>query len=246
MLIEQTLHHLSTLKLIGMKGALQRQLEQPNTHHLSFEERLGLLVDQERAYRQDKKINRLLAAAKLRQQACMEDIDYRHARGIRREEISSLASCQWIKEGVNIFITGPTGIGKSWLACALGHQACRLGLSVSYVRISRLFEEIRLAHADGSYPKIASKLLKYDLLILDDWGLERLTQEQRRDLLEIIEDRHTIKPLLITSQLPVAKWHEVIGDPTIADAILDRLLHKSLKYELIGESMRHLQKAVAA
>jgi DNA replication protein DnaC len=246
MLIEQTLHHLSTLKLIGMKEALQRQLEQPNTHHLNFEERLSLLVDQERTYRQDKKINRLLTAAKLRQQACMEDIDYRHARDLKREKISPLASCQWIKEAFNIFITGPTGIGKSWLACALGHQACRLGLSVSYIRISRLFEELRLAHADGSYPKVANKLLKYDLLILDDWGLERLTQEQRRDLLEIIEDRHAMKSLLITSQLPVAKWHEVIGDPTIADAILDRLLHKSLKYELKGESMRHLQKAVAA
>jgi DNA replication protein DnaC len=246
MLIEQTLQHLNHLKLIGMRQGLERQIEQPNTHHLSFDERFGLLVDQEKTYRHDKKIERLLREAKLRQQACLEDIDYRHTRGLKREEISSLASCQWIKDAFNLFITGPTGVGKSWLACAFGHQACRLGLSVSYMRVTRMLEELRLAHADGSYPKMANKLLKYDLLILDDWGLERLNQDQRRDLLEIVEDRHTLKSLLITSQLPVAKWHEIIGDPTIADAILDRILQKSIKLELKGESMRQTQKPVAA
>ncbi len=246
MLLEQTLSHLDHLKLIGMKQGLQRQIEQPNTHHLSFDERFSLLVEQEKTYRYDKKIERLLREAKLRHQAYIEDVDYRHVRGLKREEISSLASCQWIKESFNLFITGPTGIGKSWLACAMGHQACRLGLSVSYMRIARILEELRLAHADGSYPRVANKLLKYDLIILDDWGLDRLNQEQRRDILEIVEDRHGLKSLLITSQLPIAKWHEVIGDPTIADAILDRVLQKSIKLELKGESMRNLQKSVVA
>ena len=246
MLIEQTLHHLSTLKLFGMKQALQHQLDQPTTHHLSFEERLGLLVDYEIVYRQDKKISRLLREAKLRQQASVEDIDYNHNRGIKRESIMPLVSCRWIKEASNLFITGPTGVGKSWLACALGHQACRLGLSVNYLRTSRLFEELRLAHADGSYAKLAHKLLKYDLLIVDDWGLERLTQEQRRDFLELIEDRHTLKSIIITSQLPISKWHDIIADPTMADAILDRILQKSVKLELKGESMRNKQKLVEA
>lgn len=246
MLIQQTLQYLDELKLIGMKNALQRQIEQPNTHNLGFEERLGLMVDEEKAYRYDKKIERLLKEAKLRQQACIEDIDYRHPRGISREQISSLASCSWLKGAVNIFITGPTGLGKSWLACALGNQACRLGLSVFYARALRLLEDLRLARSDGSYAKVTNKLLKFDLIILDDWGLERLNQEQRRDLLEIIEDRHTLKSLVITSQIPVQNWHEVIGDPTIADAILDRILYKSIKLELKGESMRNTQKSVAA
>lgn len=244
MLIEQTLSTLGDLKLTGMKMALERQLEQPKTHQLSFEERLGLLVDYEKTYRQDRKIERLIKAANLRQQACVEDIDYTSARGIKREEVSSFISCKWIKEAFNLMITGPTGTGKSWLACALGQQACRMGLSVLYTRLSRLLEELRLAHVDGSYAKILARLLKVDLLILDDWGLERLTQDQRRDILEIIEDQHHVKSLLITSQLPTQKWHEMIADPTIADAILDRLLNKNFKLELKGESMRKTQKSV--
>jgi len=232
MLLEQTINHLTALKLTGMKIALQQQLEQPKTHSLSFEERLGLLVDYERTYRNDKKIDRFIKAAKLKQQACVEDIDYNHPRGLKREDISSFVTCKWIKDAFNLTITGPTGAGKSWIACALGHQACRMGLSVLYIRLSRLLEELHLAHVDGSYAKVANRLLKIDLLILDDWGLDRLNQDQRRDLLEIIEDRHNLKSLLITSQFPTQKWHEIIADPTIADAILDRILNRTFKLEL--------------
>lgn len=245
MLNEQTLTHLSSLKLYGMKQAFQQQIEQPQTYDLSFEERVGLMVDYERNYRENKKIERLLGAAKLKQQAFIEDSDYRHPRGLRREEIASLITCQWIKDAFNLFIMGPTGSGKSWLACAIGHQACRLGQSVFYVRMSRFLDELKCAHADGTYLKVLSKYLKIDLLILDDWGLERLTQEQRRDLLECIEDRHTFKSLLITSQLPLTSWHEVIGNPTLADAILDRIFSKYFKLELVGDSLRKTQKSIA-
>lgn len=246
MLIEQTLTTLGDLKLTGMKTALERQLEQPKTHQLAFEERLGLLVDHEKTYRQDRKIERLLKAANLRQQACIEDIDYGPNRGIRREEISSFMSCKWVKEAFNLMITGSTGTGKSWFACALGRQACRMGLSVLYVRLSRLLEELRLSRIDGSYAKNLARLSKVDLLIIDDWGLERPTQEQRKDILEIVEDRHQAKSLLVTSQLPIQKWHEIIADPTIADAILDRLLERSFKLELRGESMRKRQEPIVA
>ena len=246
MLIEQTLSTLGDLKLTGMKMALERQLEQPKTHQLAFEERLGLLVDYEKTHRQDRKIERLLKVANLRQQAYIEDIDYAPNRGIRREEISSFMSGKWVKEAFNLMITGPTGTGKSWLACALGRQACRIGLSVLYVRLSRLLEELRLSRIDGTYVKTLARLLKVDLLIIDDWGLERPTQEQRKDILEVVEDRHQAKSLLITSQLPTQKWHEMIADPTIADAILDRLLEKSFKLELKGESMRKRQESIVA
>jgi DNA replication protein DnaC len=228
MITEQTLHHLGELKLWGMKQAFQQQLDQPQTYDLSFEERLGLLVDYEKTYRQNKKVERLLASARLRFNSCIEDIDYHQVRGFKREQLSHLASCRWIQENFNLMITGPTGIGKSWIACALGHQACRLGLSVFYIRLSKLLEEMRLAHVD--------------LLIIDDWGLERFNVDQRRAFLDIVEERHNLKALLITSQLPTQTWHDVIGDPTIADAIIDRLLSKTFKLELEGESMRKAKK----
>jgi DNA replication protein DnaC len=238
MITQQTLQHLTELKLWGMREALQHQLEQPQTYDLSFEERLGLLVDYEKTYRQDKKIERLIKAAKLRHSVCIEDMDYHHRRSLKREAFSHLATGRWIKETFNLMITGPTGIGKSWIACALGHQACRLGLSVFYCRLSKLLEEMRLAHVDGSYLRLLARLTKVDLLILDDWGLERFTVEPRRDLLDIVEERHNLKSIMITSQLPLHAWHEIIGDPTIADAILDRLLSRTFKLELTGESMR--------
>ncbi len=239
MLIEQTLQTLTDLNLWGMKQALLQQQEQPKTHDLGFEERLGLIVDYEKTYRHNKKIERLLKMAKLRHQtACLESIDYQHQRGFQKENITTLATNSWIKEAFNLLITGPTGVGKSWIACALGHQACRMGLSVLYCRFPKLLEELRLAHIDGSYHQILRRFSKIDLLILDDWGLERLNTEQRRDFLEMIEDRHQLKSVLITSQMPSSAWHEIIGDPTIADATLDRLLSRSIKLDLKGESMR--------
>jgi len=242
MLIQQTLQHLQQLKLSGMSQALAEQQQQPDTQSLSFEERMALLVDRELTHRSNKRLSHLLRQGKLGQQACVEDIDYRHPRGLVKDQMRSLIACDFIHRHQNVFITGPTGCGKSWLACALGQQACRNGLRVRYWRVPRLLEELRIAHADGSYGRLLNQLAKMDLLILDDFGLDALTITDRKDLLEIIEDRHKLKSTLITSQLGVKHWHEHIGEPTIADAILDRLLHQAHKIELKGDSMRKTQK----
>jgi DNA replication protein DnaC len=180
----------------------------------------------------------LLKTARLRVNACLEDVDYRHPRGLERSYLMSLGSGHWIRQCQNLCITGPTGCGKTWLACALGHQACRQGLSVRYLRLPRLFEQLRIAQGDGSYLRLSKQLAKVDLLILDDWGLQKITAPARNDLMELIEDRHGLKSTLIASQLPIDLWHEQIGDATLADAILDRLLHGSHRLELKGESMR--------
>ncbi len=246
MLLQQTLQHLQQLKLIGMADALREQEKQPALHALSFEERLGLLVDYEVTDRRNRRVGNLLRQARLRQQACVEDIDYHHSRGLIKSKIASIITCNFIHHHQNILITGPTGCGKSWLACALGQLACRQGLRTRYWRISRLLEELRIAHADGSYTNLLCHLAKIDLLILDDFGLEVLQPTDRNDLFEIIEDRHNLKSTLITSQLAVKHWHEHIGEPTIADAILDRLLQHSHKFELKGDSMRKAEKAEKA
>ena len=242
MLNQHTLEKLRALRLTGMSDAFEQQLAQPAAQDLAFEERFGLLVDQEVLYRDNRRLARLLKTAKLRLNACVEDIDYRHPRGLDRSSIASLASCQWLQRHQNLCLTGPTGTGKTWLACALGNQACRQGLSVRYLRVPRLFEMLRIAHGDGTYPRLMNQLAKADLLILDDWGIQKMAAPQRNDLMEVIEDRHGLRSTLIASQLPIEHWHDYIGEATLADAILDRLLHNAHRLPLKGESMRKKQK----
>ena len=241
MLHQPTLTTLKALKLPGMAAAFEEQLVQPVTQSLSFENRFGLIVDREATHRDNQKLGRLLKNARLKHTACVEDIDYRAGRGLDKAVMASLIGCEWVRQAQNLILTGATGCGKTWLACALGNQACRQGLSVLYVRTSRLMEEMKLAHAEGSFRKRLAQMAKVDILILDDWGLSAMTQSERQDLLEIIDDR-TRRSTLITSQIPVKAWHEVIGEPTLADAILDRIVHRAHSIELAGESMRKKQK----
>lgn len=238
MLSHHTLDKLRTLRLTGMADALEQQAQQHHADDLGFDERLGLLVDHELLYRENRRLGRLLKDAKLRVNACIEDIDYRHPRGLKRAEIANVASCDWIGRQHTLCITGPTGTGKTWLACAFGNQACRQGLSVRYVRLPRLFETLRIAHGDGSYARFMNQLAKTQLLILDDWAIQPLTAAQRSDLMEVIEERHGRQATLLASQLPVDRWHDYIGEATLADAILDRLLHNAHRLTLKGESLR--------
>ncbi len=241
MLNNQTVQTLRSLKLTGMAEGLEQQQAQPSTHEeLGFDERLALLVDREATYRNNNKVTRLLKAAKLKLQAYPEDIDYRYPRGLQKSQFADLLSSHWIHQHHNVLLTGPTGCGKTYLGCVLATQACRHGFSVRYFRTSRLLEALNIAHGDGRFAKLITQLAKTDLLILDDWGLEKMTLSQRNDLLEIMEDRHGLKSTLITSQLPIIQWHKAIGDATLADAILDRLLHSSHKLTLKGESMRKI------
>ena len=245
MLQQQSLKQLRILKLTGMADALELQWHQPQTYDdLSFDERIGLLINQELTSRENKRLQRLLKAARFRLPARLEDVDYTHPRGLKKSQIAALQSGDWIAKQHNLVITGPTGCGKTYLACAIGHHACHQGYSVRYFRATRLFEALTMAHGDGSYLKLIAQLAKADLLIIDDWGLETLTQSQRNDLLEIMEDRHASKSTLFTSQLPITQWHAYIGDATLADAILDRLLHNAHKLNLRGESMRKVKSTL--
>mgnify|MGYP001554275083 CR=1 FL=1 len=238
MLIQQTREHLHTLRLTGMLQAFEEQLSQPAMGELSFEERFAMLVDREVLYRENRRLERLLKGAKLRVGACVEDIDYRHPRGLEKSRMASLTSLDWVRQSLNLCLTGPTGCGKTWLACAFGNEACRRGFSVRYLRLPRLFEMLRIAHGDGSYTKLMNQLLKTDLLILDDWGIQRVSAAQRNDLMEVIEDRHGRRSTLIASQLPTEHWHEYIGEATIADANVDRRQHGAHRINRTGESMR--------
>jgi len=240
MLIHPTIDKLENLRFNGMAKALKEQMQMEDIGEMTFEERLGILLDRETAERETRRLTTRLRKAKLRHNASIEDIDFRHPRGLDRSVILRLADCEWIKKKQNLIITGPTGAGKSYLACAFAQKACREGYTAAYLRMPRLFQELALAKGDGRYVKLLSNYAKMDLLIFDDYGLSTLTNEQRHDLLEILEDRYEVKSTLVTSQLPLDHWHEQIGDPTLADAILDRLVHSAHKIflKLKGDSMR--------
>lgn len=238
MLTHPTHDRLIALGLTGMAKALEEQRRQPDIAALAFEERLAMMVDREAIERDNKKLTRRLKFASLRQNAVVEDIDLKAPRGLDRELFHKLAAGDWIARHQNLIVIGPTGVGKSWIACALGHKVCRDDRSVLYHRVPRLFDALALARGDGRHGRVLKNLARVELLILDDWGLSSLTAEQRRDVLEIMEDRHGRGSTLITSQLPVEHWHEIIGDPTLADAILDRLVHNAHRLTLNGESMR--------
>lgn len=243
MMVEMTLGKLNQLKLHGMAEALNEQMQATMYSTLSFEERLGLLVDREVTVRDNRRLTNLLRGARLRySNACPEEIDFRAPRGLSKEAILSLAQNSWVKGKQNIIITGPTGSGKTFIACALANSACRNGHSAYYIRLPRLLQELHIARADGSYGKLLIRLAKYTILVIDDWGLAKLGDKERRDILEVLEDRHGITSTIVASQIPTDKWHDTIGDPTIADAVLDRLVHNAhmITMSLKAESMRKL------
>ena len=243
MLNQQTLHKLFVMRLNGMADAFRQQLEQPDVSGLSFEERFGMLVDRQWSWKEDRALARRLRTSRLKSPASVEDIDYQTPRGLDRSLVRSLtAESEWAKQHLNILLTGATGVGKSWLAAALAHKACRDGYTAYYARAAQLFRELALAHADGSFGRLLRRLSQTDVLVIDDWAMAPLTDPERRDILEIFDDRYQTRSTILTSQLPISSWHAQIGDPTIADSILDRLVHHAHRIELKGESLRKKRK----
>ncbi len=236
--MQPTLEKLYSMKLMGMAEAFRRQVEDPGNAQLSFEERLAMLVDQQGDWRQNKALGRRMKNARFKLEATIEDIDYRHPRRLDRPLIRSLSACEWVSQHHNLIITGPCGVGKSFLACALAQKAVRDGFTAIYVRAPRLLSDLALARADGSFPKLLDRIARIDVLVVDDWAMAPLSDSDRRDFLEICDDRYLTRSTVLTSQVPITHWHDQIGDPTIADSILDRLVHNAHRIELAGASMR--------
>lgn len=238
MLIEATQEKLSGMRLLGMLKSLDEQLAMSDAQQMPFEERLGLMVDREDLERQNRKFQNRIKRAKLKDSALIEGIDFRKARGLEKSVMLTLASCEWIRRSQNIIITGAAGVGKTFVACALLHSACKEGFTSSYLRVPKLLRDLETARRDGSYDKMLAGIAKTDVILLDDLGLSRFSSDQARDILEIMDDRHSTKATIFTSQVESAKWYELIEDPTIADALLDRIIHRSHKIDMVGESMR--------
>ena len=238
MLQHPILDKLEQLRFNGMATALREQMAQNDVDQLSFMERFGLLIDREESERYNKRLKARLRRARLRQAACMEDLDYRNGRNLDRRLMVRMAACQWVRQKQNVVITGPTGVGKSFVACALAHKACIEGYTVRYYRLARLLEEIALARADGRYIKQLQQIARVHVLVLDDWALTPINRNQQQDLIEILDDRHLNHSTIVTSQMPVKHWHQTMENPTLADAILDRLVHNAHHIVLEGESMR--------
>ncbi len=244
MLTQQTMDKLYDMKLTAMAEAFNQQLAQPDLGELSFEDRFAMLVDRQWTFKEDRRMTRLLRTAKLRDSACIENIDFKTPRALDKSLVIRLTGSDWIKKAQNVIILGPTGVGKTYLACAIANSACRGSYPAMYKRAPRLYQEIAIARADGSYPKLMNKLSKIKVLILDDFCIAPMSDPERRDLLEVLEDRQSISSTIIATQVPIKNWIEYIGDPTLADAILDRLIHNAHKINLEGDSMRKIHSSL--
>jgi DNA replication protein DnaC len=238
MLNQPTLEKLQSMKLHGMADAFRAQLETTQSSSLAFEERFAMLVDQQWLWKENRALARRLRSARLKEKGVIEDIDYQHPRGLDRKLIRTLATSEWVRQHQHILLLGPTGTGKTWLACALAQKACRDGFTILHKRAAELFRELAVAHADGSFGRLLSRLSRIDILVLDDFAMAPLKDSERRDFLEICDDRYQRRSLILTSQMPLAHWHEQIGDVSVADSILDRVVHNAYRIELNGESMR--------